>query len=106
MVPCVRNDVVLLPSLYCLLQHRAQCKDGTEWFIIGGSSLYNYFLHNPDLINKIYWTRVLKDYECDVALQKPMTDFLDDKKWTALRPNQMLNDVMDGEAQYYELTKN
>ncbi|MFO0089639.1 MAG: hypothetical protein ACK518_02325, partial [bacterium] len=40
-----------------------------EWFIAGGSFLYDYFLENDRLLNKIYWTSIHKDYHCDVRIK-------------------------------------
>lgn len=39
-----------------------------EWFIIGGSTLYNWFLDHR-MINKIYLTTVHLDGKCDVYIK-------------------------------------
>jgi len=45
-----------------------------EWFIIGGSYLYNYFLEHDHLLYNIYWTRMDMDYHCDVKIDYSLSN--------------------------------
>jgi len=58
-----------------IIKLRKKVYPNKEWFIIGGSFIYNYFLENQHLLNKVYWTQFHKDYECDVKLKYGMDIF-------------------------------
>ena len=46
-----------------------------EVWIIGGSSIYEQFINDPD-VKKIYVTIIEKDYECDTFFPKFSDDYL------------------------------
>ncbi len=45
-----------------------------EWFVIGGSRLYSWFLERPEFIQRIYWTQLDEDYNCDTFLSQKHID--------------------------------
>jgi dihydrofolate reductase len=55
-----------------------------EWFIIGGSTLYNYFLHHSHHLEKIYWTQVHGNYNCDTFIRP-----IDVSEWNEIRSEPM-----------------
>ena len=54
----------------CLIQKNKKYTND-DFFIIGGASIYNYFLlENHCLLSKIYLTTILKKYDCDTFINK------------------------------------
>lgn len=66
-----------------LMSLRTEIFVDREWFIAGGSFLYNYFLENDQLLKKIYWTSIHKDYDCDVRIKIDIASkFGNHSRWT------------------------
>lgn len=47
------------------LKEYLNTKNYDEIWVIGGSSIYQQFLDNPECIDKIYITEIDQEYECD-----------------------------------------
>jgi dihydrofolate reductase len=45
-----------------------------NYFVIGGASIYTYFL-DQDLIKKIYLTTIVREYTCDTYFTMPASKF-------------------------------
>ena len=74
-IECLKENINVLKSPEIAYQF---CKDlqYDEMWIIGGSTIYEYFFKKLNSeIYKIYITKVLKDYECDVFLPDITTNF-------------------------------
>jgi dihydrofolate reductase len=74
-----KEDVVVFPSIDQMIRFRRGLPFGDkwynkEWFIIGGATLYNYFLTNQIFLEFIYRTRINTDYNCDTFLKKEPDD--------------------------------
>ncbi len=64
------DGVLLFSSIEkCLIELSKKEYRPMEKFVIGGATLYNYFINN-NLVQKIYHTVVLKDYHCDIKMNK------------------------------------
>jgi dihydrofolate reductase len=68
-----KEDVMVFPSIDQMIRFRRGLPLGDkwnykEWFIIGGATLYNYFLTNQIFLEFIYRTRLKTDYNCDTFL--------------------------------------
>ena len=75
----LRDDVLVFPSLDKMIQFRNGLPDNDlfnrrEWFVIGGATIYNYFLQRLHLLNSIYWTKINMNYHCDTALDIDVDD--------------------------------
>lgn len=57
------------------------CKkqDIGQVYIIGGKSVYEYFLKKPDLLDNIYVTKINDDYQCDNQLDSQLMDDIPNK---------------------------
>jgi dihydrofolate reductase len=69
------EDIVVFPSVDQMIRFRRGLPSDDkwytkEWFIIGGATLYNYFLTNQRFLDSIYWTRLKTDYNCDTFLDR------------------------------------
>jgi hypothetical protein len=69
-----------------------------EWFIIGGATLYNYFLTNQIFLEFIYRTRINSNYNCDTFLKKEPDDSAR-SRWKTI----LLKEWND--ATYFEMEK-
>lgn len=79
MISC-RNPIIV-SSITELLILRKYIFKTKEWFIIGGATLYDFFLSNSNLIDKVYWTLILKRYHCDTKIKTFIPLFLTNWKW-------------------------
>jgi dihydrofolate reductase len=96
----ITDDALVFPSIKSLMDFKLSEKDTKSWFIIGGSSLYNYFLKNLHLLDSIYFTQMHDDFECDIKIDKFN---LDKKCWMEIISDrsETMNRNMIG-ATYYE----
>ena len=75
-LPC-RDNIVLSSSLNQVRDKMFLCKsmdellafittkDYDDVWIIGGTSIYQQFLHMPEYINQVFITHIDNEYECD-----------------------------------------
>jgi dihydrofolate reductase len=109
-LPYANRDIVMLPSIHSLFEFRkanAHIYKQQEWFIMGGATLYNYFLRNPEYLNKIYWTQQIGNYYCDKTLDIDLDEFVYCDNWRMTRDLRvdMINKAMGAESVYYELER-
>jgi dihydrofolate reductase/thymidylate synthase len=82
---------------------------GKKIFVIGGSFIYKEFLKNySHWIENIYFTRIQKDYQCDVFFpEKEWADFVNQKNIQIIteKINGKTIDKNNGENVDYEITK-
>lgn len=84
-----------------LISLRNEIYPNREWFIAGGSFLYDYFLEHDELLNKIYWTSIHKDYDCDVHIKIDIASkFGNHSKWAKKLIDTKLN---NGESYIFNL---
>ena len=72
----------------------ALCRTEDEVFIIGGASIYEQTIGIAD---KIYLTRVLKDFEGDTSFPE-----IQDSRWQSLEKSEILFDEKEKTEFYYE----
>jgi len=73
------NGCIIISDMDQLLKYRNTDDSDTDWFIIGGATLYNYFLYRPYLISNVYWTLIRSDYDCDVRVSDRLGEWLPTK---------------------------
>lgn len=103
-----RDDVVIFRSLDELIFARRNymnCIAEKKWFIIGGATLYNYFLrpNQLDLLDAIYWTQLHEDYHCDTVLKVGLKNLPYNWVHIPSRESVVLNRMMQDRALYYEM---
>lgn len=62
------NDILKFTNINKALKYCENSHEIDNIFIIGGSYLYNYFLENNNLVDKIYLSIIKDYYECDVFI--------------------------------------
>jgi dihydrofolate reductase len=76
-----------------------------EWFIIGGSSLYNLFLETYiHYCNTIYWTVLFKNYDCTVKIDYSIERLFHSIEWNYDIPLD-INRALYPHAQYIVFKK-
>lgn len=75
----VDDGVIIMRNLNQLLS-LIKTKD-TEWFVIGGSQLYNV-LWELNLVNKVYLTVMHKSYDCDTFVNFGLDNFKNSTVWS------------------------
>lgn len=85
-------DILVIPSFDILIEFRRYYYTHLKWFIIGGSSLYDYFFDHPSYIDTIYWTLVLDRFQCDTFIRSfiPRIANKPDWKWSEESQNPKL----------------
>jgi dihydrofolate reductase len=62
------NDIYKFTNINKALEYCNNSNEIDNIFIIGGSYLYNYFLENNNLVDKIYLSIIKEHYDCDVFI--------------------------------------
>ncbi len=89
-------------DMLSLIRMRNECMSEKEWFIIGGGTLYDWFLERPHLIKTIHWTRLNADYECDVFVD--LNRIMCSPTFNQINSNttMMMNKQLGNRGEYFE----
>jgi dihydrofolate reductase len=76
----------VVDSFDALLELRKSTYLDRTWIVIGGVSLYNYFLARPELLSDVFWTSIHATHDCDASIDVDIADQLGNNKgWTQTR---------------------
>jgi dihydrofolate reductase len=98
------EDVMVFRSIEEMIFSRNNyIENNKRWFIIGGSTLYNYFLHRLHLLDVIYWTHLHKNYKCDTKLKVSIHDL--PYNWVHFPSDEStrINEMIQEKGLYYEI---
>lgn len=103
------KDVLIFPNVEQMIKFRnGISKDDLyyvkDWFVIGGSSLYNYFLRRTHLLDSIYYTKMLSNYPCDTKLDIAPDSLFGWIEVVSER-TRIINEKMRNVSVYYEMKK-
>ena len=107
------NEIVVLRTIEEIFSLRKDYEENNrslKWFVIGGSTLYNYFLKNNDLLSDIHWTRIMGNYDCDTKINCSISNFLTLGNWIQVNTDmtkEMNRRMLDGsdKGEYYEMKR-
>ena len=107
-----KEDVLVFPTIDQMVRFRMGLPEDDwynqrEWFIIGGSSLYNHFLSPPhiNLLNKIYWTTLYRNSDCDTLLKIGVRELPSEWIETISLTTMKLNKSIRALGRYQEMIK-